>query len=64
MNKLYYWSHIMSDNKKQEKDYTPEVEALLPEAESLAQVRPTSLFQVRSFRLMKVVAVRKAPGGS
>jgi len=54
----------MSDNKKQEKDYTPEVEALLPEAESLAQVRPTSLFQVRSFRLMKVVAVRKAPGGS
>ncbi|KAJ8083731.1 proteasome regulatory particle subunit [Marasmius tenuissimus] len=27
----------MSDNKKQEKDFTPEVDALLPEAESLAK---------------------------
>ena len=31
----------MSDNKKQEKDFTPEVEALLPEAEKLAKVRLT-----------------------
>jgi hypothetical protein len=30
---------IMSDNKKQEKDFTKEVDALLPEAEALAKVR-------------------------
>lgn len=29
----------MSDNKKQEKDYTPEVDALIPEADKLAKVR-------------------------
>jgi hypothetical protein len=34
-----YPRFIMSDNKKQEKDFTPEVEALLPEAEKLAKVR-------------------------
>ena len=30
---------IMSDNKKQEKDYTSEVDALLPEAEATVKVR-------------------------
>ncbi|EEB93958.1 hypothetical protein MPER_07318, partial [Moniliophthora perniciosa FA553] len=29
---------IMSDNKKQERDFTPEVNTLLPEAESLTKV--------------------------
>lgn len=29
----------MSEVKKQERDYTPEVDALLPEATSLAEVR-------------------------
>lgn len=28
----------MSDNKKQERDFTPEVDALLPEATALAKV--------------------------
>ncbi|KAG7098977.1 hypothetical protein E1B28_000864 [Marasmius oreades] len=32
-----FQSPIMSDNKKQEKDFTPEVEVLLPEAESLVK---------------------------
>lgn len=32
------WKFIMSDNKKQEKDYTKEVDALLPEAEALVKV--------------------------
>ena len=30
--------YIMSDNKKQERDFTPEVDALLPDAASLAKV--------------------------
>lgn len=38
--------NTMSDNKKQEKDFTPEVTALIPEAESLVKVqasfRPSS----------------------
>lgn len=29
----------MSDNKKQEKDFTAEVDALLPEADKIAKVR-------------------------
>lgn len=33
------WRYIMADNKKQEKDFTSEVDVLLPEAESVAQVR-------------------------
>ena len=33
--------YAMSDNKKQERDYTPEVDALLPEAEALVKVRPS-----------------------
>jgi 26S proteasome regulatory subunit N5 len=28
----------MSDNKKQERDFTPEVDSILPEAASLAKV--------------------------
>ena len=36
------FSSIMSDNKKQEKDFTPEVDALLPEAESLVKVCSTT----------------------
>ena len=31
--------YAMSDNKKQERDYTPEVDTLLPEAEALVKVR-------------------------
>ena len=31
-------NYIMSDNKKQEKDYTKEVDALLPEAETIIKV--------------------------
>ncbi|KAF7347622.1 26S proteasome non-ATPase regulatory subunit 12 [Mycena venus] len=31
------WTYIMSDNKKQERDFTPEVDAILPEAASLAK---------------------------
>ena len=34
-------NYAMSDNKKQERDYTPEVDALLPEAEALVKVRPS-----------------------
>lgn len=30
--------YIMSDNRKQEKDFSPEVDALLPEAEKLVKV--------------------------
>ena len=33
-----FWSHIMADNKKQEKDFTVEVDTLLPDAASLAKV--------------------------
>lgn len=36
----------MSDNKKQEKDYTPEVDALLTDAASVAKV---SLFHSRLY---------------
>ena len=32
------WNYTMSDNKKQERDFTPEVDAILPETTSLAQV--------------------------
>jgi hypothetical protein len=32
----------MSDIKKQEKDYTTEVDALLPEVDKIAKVCPTS----------------------
>lgn len=32
------WNYIMSE-KKQERDFTPEVDAILPEAESLAKVQ-------------------------
>jgi hypothetical protein len=32
------WSFIMADNKKQERDFTVEVNALLPDAESMAKV--------------------------
>lgn len=32
------WSYIMADNKKQERDFTVEVDALLPDAESVAKV--------------------------
>ena len=32
------WSYIMADNKKQERDFTVEVDALLPVAESIAKV--------------------------
>lgn len=34
---------LMSDNKKQERDFTPEVDALLPEATSLVQVFKAAL---------------------
>lgn len=39
-NALLYtpWNSTMSDNRKQEKDFTPEVDAILPEATSLVQV--------------------------
>lgn len=33
------WIYIMADNKKQEKDFTKEVDAILPEAASLAKAR-------------------------
>jgi hypothetical protein len=49
-----YPKFIMSDNKKQEKDFTPEVEALLPEAEKLAKVR---LVRPSARSLPKVVLV-------
>jgi len=32
------WSYIMADNKKQERDFTVEVDTLLPDAESVARV--------------------------
>jgi 26S proteasome regulatory subunit N5 len=32
------WSFIMADNKKQERDFTIEVDALLPDAQSIAKV--------------------------
>lgn len=34
------YTYTMADPKKQEKDYTKEVDALLPEVQSLAKVRP------------------------
>lgn len=40
---ISYPPFVMSDNKKQEKDYTPEVNALLPEAETLAKVPSASI---------------------
>lgn len=39
----YHPPYIMSDNKKQEKDYSKEVDALLPEAEALAKVRSSQI---------------------
>ena len=39
----------MADNKKQEKDYTKEVDALLPEAEAIVKVRS---IHGRNFRLL------------
>lgn len=38
----------MSDNKKQEKDFTPEVDSLLPEADKLVKVRPTMCTTIAS----------------
>jgi hypothetical protein len=37
-NKTPSWISIMADNKKQEKDYTKEVDSLLPEVELIAKV--------------------------
>ena len=36
---ILYRPHEMAEPKKQEKDYTKEVDALLPEAKTLAKVR-------------------------
>ena len=36
---IIYRPHEMAEPKKQEKDYTKEVDALLPETKSLAEVR-------------------------
>ena len=37
-SKSPYWTHIMSDNKKQEKDFTKEVDERLPEAAEIVKV--------------------------
>jgi len=43
------WKYIMSDNRKQEKDYTKEVDALLPQAETLIKVYNFVFITFRSF---------------
>ena len=41
------YSYTMADNKKQERDFTKEVDALLPEADALIKVpRSTLVFQL------------------
>ena len=42
-----YPTYIMADPKKQEKDYTKEVDELLPEVRSLAQVRHELCYGLR-----------------
>ena len=39
---IIYRQYEMAEPKKQEKDYSKEVDAILPEARTLAQVRPRS----------------------
>ena len=38
------WNHYMSDNRKQEKDFTPEVDEILPIADSLVTVSSFEYF--------------------
>lgn len=51
-------NYIMSDNKKQEKDFTKEVDALLPEAEAIIKVHTTVLIIFRHLALNYALLVR------
>ena len=55
----------MADPKKQEKDFTKEVDALLPEVQSLATVRTLQPTATRIMVLsMRTRTVREAAGGT
>jgi hypothetical protein len=65
LHKPYTRSHYnlaMAEVKKQERDFTPEVDALLPESESLSKVRQSVLSQENTAQSLPS-SVRQALGG-
>jgi len=54
----------MADNKKQEKDYTKEVDALVPEAEAIVKVRSIEISSPLSTILIQFTSVWQPPGRS
>ena len=60
----YSSNHYMADNKKQEKDYTKEVDALVPEAEAVVKVRSIEISSPLSTILIQFTSVWQPPGRS